>query len=166
MKYYNLVIFVSIAVLTAASAHANTSTGDFVRKASIANEFEIETSQLALDRSTNNDVTSFAQHMIDDHSETGDKFKEVLESSNSKAMPPEGLDTMHQKMLDKLSNTSDRNFDNNYIAMQIDAHKQAVKLFSDYSRYGKNSVLRNFASETLPTLKEHLQQVKRLKANY
>ena len=52
----------------AATAQASTiSARDFVHKASIANQFEIESSQLALDKAQSSEVKSFAQRMVDDH---------------------------------------------------------------------------------------------------
>ena len=141
------------------------STRDFVHNASIANEFEIESSQLALEKSQNNDVKDFAQRMVDDHTDTGDRMKEALSSSGSKAKPTDMLDNKHQRLMNKLESASDDNFDRQYISIQTDAHKEAVNLFSNYAKNGKDASLKNFASETLPTLKEHLQHVRQLNEN-
>lgn len=154
-----------LGMLAATAAYANSmSAQDFVTKASIANQFEVESSKLALDKSQNSDVTSFAQRMIDDHTKTGDKLKEVLASSDSDAELADALDDKHQKLLDKLESASDDAFDNQYISIQTNAHKEAVSLFSEYSRRGKDKALKDFARETLPALKDHLAHVKRLKA--
>lgn len=141
-----------------------SSAQDFVNKASIANEFEIESSKLALEKSQSNDVKKFAQTMIDQHTKTGQVLEKTLESSKSKAQATEELDDKHQKMLDKLQSASSKNFDSQYIAMQKDAHKDAVNLFSSYSKHGKDTALKNFAADTLPTLKEHLKHVETLKS--
>ena len=53
------------------------SDGDFVRDVAIKNMAEIELSRMALDRSTNLDIKSFAQRLIDDHSAAGNKLKGV-----------------------------------------------------------------------------------------
>lgn len=150
-------------LLSAATAYANTSMQDFVGKASIANNFEIESSQLALDKAQNMDVKSFAQHMIDDHTEAAEKLQDVLESSESDLKPEDEMDSKHMQMMDKLQAASDNNFDKQYVDMQTDAHQKAVDLFSDYSKNGKDPALKAFASEMLPTLKDHLKQVKAIK---
>lgn len=49
--------------------------------------------------------------------------------------------------------------------MQTDAHKEAVSLFSDYSKNGTDPVLKQFATDTLPALQAHLDHVKQLKAS-
>jgi putative membrane protein len=166
MKKRNLLIVATImgAMSAAAWAYGNTAiTRDFVHKASVANEFEIESSQVALDRSRDEAVRKFAQRMIDDHTQTGEKLKEVLQSSQSQLQPADALDGKHQRLLDKLKNSSPHRFDRWYISMQTDAHKDAVRLFSDYSRHGRDPALRDFASETLPALQDHLHHVRQLK---
>jgi len=155
--------FLGLFATTSHAASANTvSTADFVRKASIANEFEIESSKMALDKSQNEEVRNFAQRMIDDHTQTGEKMEETLKDANTKAQPAAELDNKHQKLIASLDNVSGEAFDRKYISMQTDAHKEAVGLFSTYAKSGKNSALKNFASETLPDLKEHLNHVKEL----
>jgi putative membrane protein len=152
---------ISVAAL---SVRANDmSAQDFAKKVSVANTFEIDSSRLALEKSTDEDVKSFAQSMIDDHTQAGEDFSEALASSDSKAKAAQALDSKHQKMMNTLQAASGNNFNRQYIAMQTDAHKQAVSLFSDYSRNGKDKALKDFATNTLPTLQEHLQHVQTLK---
>lgn len=156
---------IGIICIAAASAYAySISAENFVHKAAIANEFEIETSQIALNKSQNNDVKAFAQQMISDHTQAGEKFKEALASSHTQAQPPQGLDEKHQRIIDHLKSASGQDFDNQYIHAQRDAHKDAVSLFSKYSKHGQDPALKEFASDTLPTLREHLNHVKELDA--
>src|SRR5690349_10548755 len=97
---------VTQAAGTHTSTHASTSTGtqathtqsvdDFVTKASVANEFEIESSKLALEKSQNKKVRDFAQHMIDDHSKAGEELKStVSDASLDTATVKETLDDKH-----------------------------------------------------------------------
>lgn len=161
-----IVSFIALAA-TIACSHNNTSSQGFVEKASVANEFEIESSKVALSKSKNAEVKAFAQRMISEHSQTGKKLKKTVAASGSSAMLAEGLDAKHQKMLGKLQNTaSGKDFDKEYLSMQKDAHKEAVCLFKDYAKNGSNPTLRNFAADTLPHLKDHLKHVKKLKENY
>ena len=150
--------------LIAITAYAKGITAqDFVTKASIANKFEIDSSNLALEKSQNSDVKTLAQIMVDDHTKTGEKLKDVLASSDSDAKPADELDSKHQQLLDKLKSLSGPAFDKEYISVQTDAHKEAVSLFTDYSKSGKEKALKAFAGETLPTLKSHLKHVQATK---
>lgn len=164
MKLHRLLLTTSIAGALSAIAlsafAASISTQDFVRNASIANEFEIQTSNLALDKSQNREVKQFAQRMIDDHTKTGDKMKEALRASKIDAKPADVLDGKHQKLFDELQAASGDAFNHRYIAIQTNAHKEAVGLFTDYSKNGDDATLKDFATQTLPALKEHLSHVK------
>ncbi len=63
------------------------ATQDFIDKAAVANQFEIDTSQLALKYGKGDDVKKFAQDMIDDHTKIGEEFKATLTAAN---IPPPG----------------------------------------------------------------------------
>ena len=48
-------------------------------------------------------------------------------------------------------------------ASQVDAHKDAVSLFERYAKGADNSDLKNWAANTLPALKHHLEMAQSLK---
>lgn len=138
-----------------------TSPQDFADKAGVANMFEIESSKVALEKATSDDVKNFAQKMIDDHTKAGDDMKAAADSQGGITVPTE-LDDAHQQMLDQLNNASGDDFDQTYIQMQTDAHKQAVALFDAYSKNGEDGALKDFAAKTLPTLQQHYDMVQQL----
>ena len=159
-------IISTFSLLVIACAHS-MSEQSFVEKASVANQFEIDSSKLTLRKSNNKDIKAFAQRMVSEHSQTGKEMKKAIQASDSRATPPAaGLDEKHQNLMKKLTSLSDRDFDKHYISMQIEAHKEAISLFTDYSKYGVNSTLRKFAADTLPHLKDHLKHIQLVKANY
>ena len=49
----------------------------------------------------------------------------------------------------------DADFDADFMALQVDAHNDAIDLFKDYAQDGDIAQLKSFASNTLPTLEEH-----------
>ncbi len=137
------------------AANAQTDAAqDFVTKAAIANRFEIETSQAALKTSKNKAVLAFAKLMVKDHTAAGKKLEAVL-AKDTGLSAPAVLDDDDQKKLDDLKTKSGEDFDKAYADIQKDAHTEAVDLFSDYAKNGKDPALQTFASETLPTLQMH-----------
>ena len=48
--------------------------------------------------------------------------------------------------------------------MQVKAHEKAVSLFQAYAAAGENDELEDWAENTLPTLKEHLEEANGLAA--
>ena len=155
-----------VVLMVGAEAQAAKSAQGFVDGATIGNQFEIFSSQLALQKSQNDNVKQFAQQMIDDHTAAATKLNTTLASMNTTApQAPQNLDSKHQKMLDKLKDASSSDFDKLYIKDQVKAHDEAVTLFHDYSKHGDNDALKSFASDTLPTLKEHQEKVDQLKSS-
>lgn len=139
---------------------AHLTSEEFVKKATIGNNFEVATSKLALQNSKNPDIQKFAQHMVDDHGKVGEDFKPVVAKAGmTAAVPKEMLDTPHKAELDGLKNTTAATFDSKYIAVQKMAHKEAIGVFQDYADNGSNADLKDFASKTLPNLKEHQKEL-------
>ena len=142
------------------AAVADVDRADFVQKASIANRFEIESSKLAIGKSSNNGIKQFAQVMIDDHTKTALRMKEITKDSDIKSV--DTLDNKHQELLEKLRSLSGKSFDREYRRMQEEAHRDAVDLFVGYVQDGSDDDLKQFARDTLPTLREHLIHVQKL----
>lgn len=135
-----------------------SKTQDFVTKAAIANMFEIKTSEQAVKTSKNADVLAFAKMMIKDHTAAGKKF-ETAAAATSGLTPPVALDDDHQKKLDDLAAKTGADFDKAYVDIQQSAHADAVSLFDDYSKNGKDTALQTFATDTLPTLQAHKDKI-------
>ena len=137
-----------------------TSPQAFAEIAASSNMFEIESSQLALERATNDDVRAFAQHMIDDHTAAGEKMKAAAQADGTTL--PAVLAEKEQAQLEKLRSVEGEAFDQAYLTAQVAAHDEAVALFDTFSTEGQESALRQFAAETLPTLEEHQTAVHEL----
>ncbi|NDW03320.1 DUF4142 domain-containing protein [Jiella pacifica] len=145
-----------------APQNVKTAT-NFVPMAAVSNSFEVETSNLALIKSQDGNVRNFAQTMVDDHSTAGMKMKQAVQESDTELSVPTGLDARHQEMLNQLSAADDSQFDAMYMDMQGQAHEEAVALFTAYSENGEDGPVKTFAANTLPTLKEHLSMVKKMR---
>ncbi len=158
-------ITISLCLIAIYAAEANTNkVKDFVEKASSGNLFEIESSKLALTKSTNADVKNFAQSMVDDHAIVGTDLESTISAAGvDKSFVRKTMDKQHMKLYDKLQKTSAQNFDKEYVKLQIDAHKDTVKLFKDYSENGDDPTLKEFATRNLPTLEQHEQRIKEIK---
>jgi putative membrane protein len=130
----------------------------FVTKAANGGMFEIRSSELAVDRVQNAEVKDFARQMIRDH----DKANKELQSAASSlgANVPSSLDAKHAQALQKLEGMNGPEFEQFYVQAQRDAHREAVGLYSSYSK--ANGALSAWAAETLPTLQEHQQRIQQI----
>jgi len=103
--------------------------------------------------------------MVDDHSATGVKFTEAPnEAKLSLPPPPFKLDAKHVALLDELKVKQGADFDKAYIDVQHKARADAVELFKGYAASGDNATLKATASDLLPKLQHHLEEVIKLRA--
>jgi putative membrane protein len=128
----------------------------FVQQAAAANQFEIESSQLALQKTQNDKLRQFAQRMIDDHTKIGDQMKQTLQQANLPD-PPAQLPPEQRALLDKLKNENGAAFDRGYFMDQLSGHRKAMRLIGSYARSGSNPALKKLAANTLPVIKEHMK---------
>lgn len=144
-----------------ADTDLDAGTHAFVRAATSSNLLEIRSSELALDRSENNDVSGFAQQMIEDHRRVGDQMRSVL-NAQAQTSDDQALTALHAQKLSELENADSATFDAQYMRLQTEAHREAVDLFSQYAGSGSHPELRAFASQTLPSLQTHLEMAEEM----
>lgn len=131
----------------------------FVMMAAMSDMFEIESSRLALERATSDHVKQMAQQLIDDHTRTSGELMPLAQARG--LTPPAQLDSKHAAMLTRLRGLSGAEFEREYVRHAgVKAHEDAVKLFRDQSRKGRDADLRAFAARTLPALEGHLQMAR------
>src|SRR5262249_45745432 len=121
---------------------------------------EVKFAELALKRGQGDEVKKFAQHMIKDHTKANDQLKTIANSE--KYTLSATMDPKHQDLYRKLTGLTGADFDREYILTQVKDHEKAVALFEQEAQNGKNMKLKDFAVKTLPTLREHLESVRRL----
>jgi putative membrane protein len=140
------------------------SDSAFMKQAAQNNSMEIVASKLALTKSTNADVKTFAQQMIDDHTKTGDEMKALASSKGVEVSDkPSVAQSAKIKLLETMSGPT---FDKRYAAMiGVTAHQDTVKLFQKATTNVKDADVKAFASKTLPALQHHLQMAQELKAS-
>ena len=137
----------------------------FMAQAASGNQFEIDSSQLALQASSNPAVRNFANLMIADHTRLGQMFGAAAQSAGL-TPPPPGLLPAQQATLDQLRAAgAGPGFDAAYLQAQLGAHQGALALMQNFAAGGDVPALQNFAStQAIPMIQMHLQQVQLLQA--
>jgi putative membrane protein len=150
----------------AASATSKSSTRSatpdvhFAREAAQGGMAEVKLGQLAQEKGSSDTVKTFGKRMVDDHSKAGDKLKEV--ASHESITLPSDLSAKDQATYDRLSKLNGAAFDRAYARDMVKDHETDVAAFQKEANAGKNDSLKSFASETLPTLQDHLKQAKEM----
>jgi putative membrane protein len=137
---------------TSAQPELNKTDRDFIDNAAHGGLAEIELSKLA-QKSVNPDVRRFADRMITDHTKANARLTAIAQADGVRA--PDTLDIDHQRLRDKLANEHDGTFDRDYAHVMVIDHNQAIRLFQQEDRSGRNPQLKEFARSTLPVLLEH-----------
>lgn len=119
---------------------------------------EVALSQLAQQNATNQRVKDFAAMMIKDHTDVGNKLKDIASAKNITLPAKVGDDA--QKDIDKLGKKTGADFDKDYMHMMVQDHKKAVDDFKKASTDCKDPDLKNFAINTLPAVIMHLDSAK------
>jgi putative membrane protein len=146
------------------SRAAALTAAAFARTAAMSDLYEMEASRLADQRSQNAQVKQFAQHMLRDHQKTTDELKGLLPQIQgvSASQLPTSLDQQHQALVQQLQGAQGAQLDRLFAQQQIQAHQTAVELFRAYAQSGDDAQLKRWASQTLPSLEEHLRQAQQL----
>lgn len=135
---------------------------DFFREAASGDMFEVESSRMALDKSSREEVRAFARQMIDDHTLTTRQLADVG-SPRGFGLPMRPGITNVEK-LDRLKTLSGASFDRQYVMDQVMAHRDAVRLFQTVIASSNADMVpfQSFAAQTLPKLRLHLQHAEAL----
>jgi putative membrane protein len=127
----------------------------FVKEAAEGGMMEVQLGKLAQEKAADDKVKQFGKRMEQDHSKANKELKKIA-SDKGVELSTE-LDKKHKTKVDKLTKLSGADFDKQYMDDMVSDHKEDIKKFQRVADKGKDSDLKQFASQTLPTLKEHLQ---------
>lgn len=145
-----------------AASPAASAGQTFANTAASSDVFEIESSRLAADKAASAKVRSFAQTMVEHHTESTAKLQTAAAAATPPITPAAQLSPLQQQTLDGLKAKSGAEFDRAYAAAQVDAHQQTLEALRAYSAGGDVPSLKAFATETIPVVTAHLNMAKGL----
>jgi putative membrane protein len=128
---------------------------DFIKEAAQGNLTEIALSELAQSKAMNSDVKQLAQMMISDHQQCNQKLQAIAEAHG---LPfNQSLDWMNQHEVNRLQKTPEGDFEKDYVKIMLKDHVKAIKCFQSAANEIKETDVQEFAQNSLPTLRKHLQ---------
>jgi len=142
------------------SAGMTMADKTFVKKAAEGGLAEVELGKLATEKASNDQVKKFGQRMVDDHTKANEQLKDVAAQKHiDLPTEPSAKDKATKARLEKLSGEQ---FDRAYMRDMVMDHKTDVSEFARESQAAKDPALKNFARQTLPTLRQHLKEAEKL----
>jgi putative membrane protein len=137
---------------------------DFVKKAAKGGMAEVEMGRLAAQKGVSPEVKAFGNRMVRDHTKANHELQ-VLAASKGVDLPKsksmgEDVSMAHLKML------SGKSFDEAYIKMMVDDHKEDVADFQKAADGSQDPAVKRFAAKALPTLQSHLSKIEEIQSGY
>lgn len=129
----------------------------FIKDAAGGNQFEIQSSMVALKNGSSPFVKEFAKEMIADHGAAFEELKVIATKKGkvaSKTLPPK-----LQATVDKLKGLHGAAFDAAYQKAQKDAHTETSMKMKKEIEGGHDSDIKNYAIKTLPTVEMHYKML-------
>jgi putative membrane protein len=150
-----------------ATAPTAQNFGDqaFVTKALEGGMAEVQLGQLAQEKSQSDDVKQFAQKMVNDHSQMGDKwFKPVAKEIG--VSEPKGPSKKDKKLIGKLQGLSGQEFDTEYIQAMVKDHREDLKDFQNEAQAAQDPNVKQIAEQGSKVVSQHLQMIEQIAQNH
>ena len=142
-------------------AEAMTQAMPYVMAAGMSDLYEINSSQVAMQKSQNPKIRQFASMLIKDHTKTTAATTKAAQRAGL-TPPAPMLDAGTSASINELQTASAADFDRLYIAQQIPAHQNAFSLHSHYANAGDNARLRTSARLAVAPVQHHLDMAMKL----
>jgi putative membrane protein len=144
--------------------NASAQDQSFVTSAYMSNSAEVRLGQLAVSKSLNAGVKTFAQLMVSEHGQAQTELSSIANSIN--VTVKDSVDAQHQLLLARLDTLHGLSFDTAYINSQVRDHQSAVTLFQSEVSTGTNQAVKDYASKYLPHIQMHFNMADSLRATF
>ena len=162
MKYLSLLLIAATSAPLAAQtppppppAEAKSSATAYVAAAGMSDLYEINSSQIAVQKSQSPAVRKFATMLIKHHQKTTAATIAAAKKAGLTPTPP-ALDAGAMASINELQTASAADFDRLYLGQQVPAHQAALDLHQSYAAGGDQAPLRASAKAAVPIVKQHL----------
>ncbi len=146
-------------VSTGGALAVDKASQKFMTEVMQGNLAEIQVGKLAQQKGQTEGVRSFGSMLVSDHSAANEKAMSVAQSIG--VSPPSEPSKKQKAVYDRLSKLSGESFDHEFAKAMVEDHKNDIREFEKEAKK-KNDPAADFANETLPTLRKHLEMAQSL----
>jgi putative membrane protein len=143
-----------------AAGQASPMDKMFVAKAMQGGMAEVQLGQLTLQKSSDDQVKQFAQHMIDEHTRMIDQMKPVAQQLGVSV--PNKVSKKDTKTMAKLEGLSGSAYDQAYIQDMVKDHKQDLSDFQTEASSGQDQTTKDAANQGSKIISQHLQMIEQI----
>lgn len=134
---------------------------EFATNAADAGLAEIDLANLAIAKTSNNDIKAYANMMLKDHGAANDELMALAKSKNITL--PTTTSSEHQKSKNELNEKSGAEFDKAYAKLLEEDHVKVLAFMEHEARKGTDPDLKAFASKMVPIINAHLNGIRKIK---
>jgi len=132
----------------------------FVLKAAKGGMAEVAMGNIAKQNGKSDAVKQFGDKMVTDHSQANDQLKQLAQQKGITL--PSGPSAKDKRTSKMLQSKQGADFDKAYIDDMVKDHETDVAEFREEAQNGKDPEVKAWAQKTLPTLEQHLANVKEI----
>ena len=129
----------------------------FVGFAETVNDFEIQSGQLALSKSSNDSSAPMPRARLPNSQQTRNTWLEIATEANVTMAPDEDVRKIAGDAMTRLNALQGAEFDTAFADAQLRVQTAAVAQYGAYSQNGNDGPLRRYAERTLPQLEAFLE---------
>jgi len=144
------------------SAAVKPADKTFLTHAAMGGEAEVELGTLAQQKASDAKVKELGQRMETDHKKANEELRGIITAKGLTV--PGGPDKMHETTKARLEKLQGAAFDQAYATEMVNDHMKDIKEFETASK-STDPAIKEFATKTLPTLREHLKMAQDAKAS-
>jgi putative membrane protein len=149
---------VAVCVRAAEKAPTVRPEQPFLTEVASVGHMEVALGKMAQTHAASEQVKSFGQRMVDDHSKADEELKQL--AARKSITLPAKMSPQHQKIVDRLSKLKGKEFDSAYMDEMVRGHEATVAKFRKEAASADDPDVKEFANKMLPTLEGHLQMAK------
>jgi putative membrane protein len=128
----------------------------FVKQATESGRKEVAAAREALPQLKNPELRRIAEMLVSDHGNANARLSKIAEAKGWPVPAPQ------QAAPPPAAGTASSDFDAKWTADMIAGHERSVALYRAQAKSGEDKDLRKYASDTLPTIEHHLEELRSL----
>lgn len=133
---------------------------EYATMAAAGDLYEIQSSQLALEKGQSAELKQLAQMIITDHEKSTADLKNAAGQAQPAITVTPALNAEQEANMAALRAASGAEFDRLYIAQQIPAHEKTLALVQDYAGKGEVASLKAHAATVTAPVQKHLEALR------
>ena len=145
---------------TAAAPVADSHAAQFLTDAIRGDNAEIKAGQAAQSMGSSQGVKDFGKMLVDDHTKANQQATQLAQSMN--VAVPSGVKPDAMSEYNMATGMKGADFDKDFVADMVKDHQKAIDKFQQEADSGDPAQVTDFAKQTLPTRKKHLQTAQSL----